>query len=976
MPHTLEKLEFHRSAFGLLPAADEADIGTAIVAELPDTRDKLSRFCTCEARRKGSCEHVKRLLRLRGALLERWSNDSPQTALETSLWWRLGALLHDGGATPLDRLQGAAPGGNGDYRIRSEHGALLLHSPHPAARLERLCERLGIAAAASAAPRLALLERLALMTRTSTETTFNHRGTRSGLQVLESSFYGRLAYHCFLEGLSGTFHPRVHEESGDFLLEFREGGASRLFDLVVPRATVAAALALLRAEFREQADLAVSPIPLRSLFVVSEHTELDLEVRPVIEALQRSGERRYLEGPDLEKFRYGDLVFVKELGVLAQLERPGSERRFKAPVSLKLAKSQLGTFLSAHTVAVDEGRVVWSESRRPLAILREPDAVMLDPAACGRRWYWLSIRYGFGNAWVSLEDLLRARQEGVSHLETESGLVDVHAPALDAIAPLEGRISEAGRMRVTAAETLRIALAAGGNVRVEGEGLGRKPLERLLLHAPEHESVDPIDLATPLRSYQRKGLDWLAFLSENDLGGLLCDDMGLGKTHQAMALMLTLRRSAKAIVAEPWRALVVAPTTVMSHWRDKLKAHAPDLNVVLHHGAGRSLQDALASADVVVTSYGVLRNDAAAFAAAVLDLMILDEIQHLKNPQTQAHRAAAAVRARMKLGLTGTPIENSVADVKALLDLVLPDYLGSNARFQKLYVDRGAHGIADLRRVVSPFTLRRLKSDVLLELPEKIEDVRKCLLSDDQASLYREAIGTRAAPLVAKLHDRSERPPYLHIFALLTLLKRICNHPALALGELHDHERFQSGKWELFKELLSEALDADRKVVVFTQFLGMIELFEKHLAKLDVGHVSLTGASRDRGELVRRFNHDDGCRVFLGSLKAGGTGIDLTAGSVVIHYDRWWNAAREDQATDRVYRMGQNKAVSVLKLVTEGTLEEKIAAMIEDKRALANEVIDVDDPDARKQFSREELIALLAGPYDNPTICPSASMSM
>jgi SNF2 family DNA or RNA helicase len=240
--------------------------------------------------------------------------------------------------------------------------------------------------------------------------------------------------------------------------------------------------------------------------------------------------------------------------------------------------------------------------------------------------------------------------------------------------------------------------------------------------------------------------------------------------------------------------------------------------------------------------------------------------------------------------------------------------------------------------------------------------VRTCLLSDDQVSLYHDAIDTRAAPLVAKLHDRSERAPYLHVFALLTLLKRICNHPALALGRLDDHDSFRSGKWDLFKELLGEALDADRKVVVFTQFLGMIELCAKHLAKLGVGHVALTGASRDRGEIVRRFNHDDDCRVFLGSLKAGGTGIDLTAGSVVIHYDRWWNAAREDQATDRVYRMGQNKSVSVLKLVTEGTLEEKISAMIEKKRALANEVISVDDPGESKRFSRDELIDLLALP--------------
>jgi SNF2 family DNA or RNA helicase len=228
--------------------------------------------------------------------------------------------------------------------------------------------------------------------------------------------------------------------------------------------------------------------------------------------------------------------------------------------------------------------------------------------------------------------------------------------------------------------------------------------------------------------------------------------------------------------------------------------------------------------------------------------------------------------------------------------------------------------------------------------------------------LYREAVAARAAPLVEKLRARGERPPYMHIFSLLMLLKRICDHPALALGRLDEHERYASGKWDLFQELLEESLDAGKKVVVFTQFLGMIELFEGLLSARGIGFVSLTGASRERGEIVRRFNEEEDCRVFLGSLKAGGTGIDLTSASVVIHYDRWWNAAREDQATDRVYRFGQNKAVSVLKLTTEGTLEEKISVIIERKRRLMHDVVQVDDPSASKTFTREELIELLEPP--------------
>ena len=201
--------------------------------------------------------------------------------------------------------------------------------------------------------------------------------------------------------------------------------------------------------------------------------------------------------------------------------------------------------------------------------------------------------------------------------------------------------------------------------------------------------------------------------------------------------------------------------------------------------------------------------------------------------------------------------------------------------------------------------LRRLKTAVLDELPEKIEDLRTCSLSEEQLSLYRQAINTKGVALMEKLRRDKEPLPYIHIFALLNLLKQICDHPALALGDLENYTAHDSGKWDLFQELLEESLQSGQKVVVFTQYLGMIALMERHLEQMGVQSVTLTGASRKRGEIVDRFNLDPDCRVFLGSLKAGGTGIDLVGGSVVIHYDRWWNAAREDQATDRLYRIGQ-----------------------------------------------------------------------
>jgi SNF2 family DNA or RNA helicase len=271
----------------------------------------------------------------------------------------------------------------------------------------------------------------------------------------------------------------------------------------------------------------------------------------------------------------------------------------------------------------------------------------------------------------------------------------------------------------------------------------------------------------------------------------------------------------------------------------------------------------------------------------------------------------------------------------------------------------------EFRRLISPFTLRRIKASVLPELPEKIEDIRFCKLLGEQVRLYREAVSTQGQTLLAALQDEGGKVPYIHIFALLNLLKQICDHPALLDKTVAQYRDYKSGKWELFKELLEESVGSGQKVVVYSQFLGMIKIIEDHLKTLDVGFVTLTGASRKRGNIISKFNEDPSCQVYVGSLKAGGTGVDLVAGSVVIHYDRWWNAAKEDQATDRVHRIGQKRGVQVFKLVTQGTLEEKIAAIIEKKRNLMDAVIREDDPGLLKSFSREELIDILSIPLAN-----------
>lgn len=812
--------------------------------------------------------------------------------------------------------------------------------------------------------RSGIIQRLAACQRSDEERRINDAGVLTRRQAAEQSFWGRLAYHCFREyGNDCAFHPAVEGNSGDFVLKCLSSSAEPLFELVVPRQQVRKVLALLSAEFPKQRDLAIHPVPLRSIFLVTEKTKLDLEVRPVIQALQSSGETKFFQGQDFAKFRYGDLVYLREMNILAELEVPGAGRRFTSPVSMRLEKSRLPAFLDEHRHEIEEGLVVLDDPLRHLSILREYDGVEIIPDALQRNWYWLSIRYGFGNASVSLADVLQARRDGRGYIQIGQGWVDVNSRSFDALEVLEngGNLAFNGdKIRLSPVELLRLISSSAKPVRLNEENRRADIVRRLLALAPAGPMGRLKGMKTSLRPYQLKGVDWLRFLCENGLSGLLCDDMGLGKTHQAMALMLWLKERQRA--KDPF--LVVCPTTVISHWLNKVREHAPGLKATVYHGGQRDLDASLKQARVLVTSYGILRNDIERLSQTSFSLVVFDEIQNLKNRETLSYQAACLLQAPMRIGLTGTPIENSLSDLKSLFDLVLPGYLGSDNEFAERYAwnregSTPEPATAELRNLIAPFVLRRLKSAVLEELPEKIEDLRTCELSEMQVKLYREAISTKGLQLVEKLRSDTRQLPYIHIFALLNLLKRVCDHPALALNKVEEYQSFESGKWELFQELLFESLDNGQKVVVFSQYLGMIAMMERLLKDLAVDFVTLTGASTERGDIVRRFNDESACRVFLGSLKAGGTGIDLVGGSVVIHYDRWWNAAREDQATDRVHRIGQKRAVQVFKLVTAGTLEEKISAIIERKRRIMDSVVQADDPHLNKVFTRAELIELL-----------------
>jgi len=564
------------------------------------------------------------------------------------------------------------------------------------------------------------------------------------------------------------------------------------------------------------------------------------------------------------------------------------------------------------------------------------DEVLFDFAAARNELLDVAITFRGGGQQVSAGEIAEARKREERVIVRGNLWLDAGDPQFAWVDAT--RFFGEGRLLLTKLEYLRIRGSIRGKAVFSGD-VSSEQIFRIFddLHNAS-DAPPPADLGMDLYGYQQTGYQWLWLLQQNGFGGLLCDDMGLGKTHQAMALMRAL-----TLAATPPAILIVCPTPVLDHWREKLARYIPDVRFDVHHGTGRELR---AGARGILTSYGVVRSDFDQLRGRHFDLVVLDEIQTIKNPDTATHQALRAIERRIAIGLTGTPVENHERELKALLDFVVPGYL------PREIADR-----ATLQRLVRPFVLRRTKTQVLPELPPKIVDKRYCELTPHQRALYRGIIESRGKPLRAQLRAGA-RIPYIHVFAALNYLKQICNHPASVGGGMAVHDA-PSGKWDVFVELLDECLASGLKVVVFSQYLAMLELIERHLAERRIGFASIKGSTRDRGAETRRFREDDECRVFTASLRAAGLGIDLTSASVVIHYDRWWNQAREDQATDRVHRLGQNKGVQVIKLITRGTVEEKIDQLVEQKAALAADLVQDDDPILVKQFTPEELGDLL-----------------
>ncbi len=520
----------------------------------------------------------------------------------------------------------------------------------------------------------------------------------------------------------------------------------------------------------------------------------------------------------------------------------------------------------------------------------------------------------------------------------------------------------------TGLQVLRMALGldSGGHgleiTGFKGAGWLNPVIERLDGSRPFGLLPPPTGFCGELRPYQERGFSWLAFLRQLGLGACLADDMGLGKTVQALALLLHERAAGQT---RP--ALLVAPMSILGNWLREAQRFAPDLRCRLHHGnerpRGADFVRALKDTDLVVTSYTLLYRDYADFRRVAWSGVILDEAQNIKNPATRQAQAVRALQAGYRVALTGTPMENHVGELWSVMDFLNPGMLGRRADFRERFfrpIQTGADPSARsrLRRATAPFILRRLKTDrqIIADLPEKVENRVYCPLTSEQALLYQETLENFQNGLV-ECPDQARRG---QILAVLTRLKQICNHPANYLDDGRPLAA-RSGKLLRLEEMLEETFASGESALIFTQYAEMGHLLRRRLCQafameMPFLHGALSLKERDR--MVRLFQESAEPQAFILSLKAGGTGLNLTRASRVFHYDRWWNPAVENQATDRAFRIGQTRDVMVHKFICGGTLEDRIDAMISGKTALAGEIVNSGEA-FLTELSNEELADVL-----------------
>ena len=467
----------------------------------------------------------------------------------------------------------------------------------------------------------------------------------------------------------------------------------------------------------------------------------------------------------------------------------------------------------------------------------------------------------------------------------------------------------------------------------------------------------PKSIKAKLREYQVDGVIWLEKLRKMYLNGILADDMGLGKTLQAIIAIIQNQIKAKA------PSIVVCPTSLLFNWQEEINKFSPNSNAIIIEGTPNQRKKIIAQIkdnDIIITSYTLMQKDIDLYKDKIFAYAILDEAQHIKNRQTRNAKSVKLINATHKLILTGTPIENSLDELWSLFDFLMPGFLSSYDRFYERYIRTTGkvhiQNIEYLKRKVAPFILRRMKEDVLKDLPPVSHILYHCRLTESQKELYRSYAQSAKDELTKLVKKNGFEKVQIHVLATLTRLKQICCHPAIFAKE--KKEVGDSAKYEMLLELIQNLIDANHRTVIFSQYTKMLQIMREELQERGIKFAYLDGTTKNRLEIVKNFNENPEISIFLVSLKAGGIGLNITGADSVIHYDMWWNPAVENQATDRVHRIGQKKNVSAYKLVTLNTIEEKIVEMQNRKKGLVKKVVSCDD-EVISKLTWEEVLELL-----------------
>jgi non-specific serine/threonine protein kinase len=603
-------------------------------------------------------------------------------------------------------------------------------------------------------------------------------------------------------------------------------------------------------------------------------------------------------------------------------------------------------------VLIAEGYEVYGQETLARYRLRSGAPKIAFTISSGIDWFDLNVAATFEGTAASLQAFVEAVREGRRYVRladgsygvlTEEFLKRFKAAALFGDARNEGlRFS---RSHVALLDDL----SASADV-IADDGFGAVRARLASFTGIEHKAL-PGGFRATLRPYQQSGYDWLRFLHEFRFGGLLADDMGLGKTVQTLALLAHIHQPH---AARP--SLIVVPTSLVHNWQREALRFAPDLRVLTYHGLDRKrFRNTFESFDVVVTSYGILRRDAAFLRDIPFTYVILDESQNIKNFASVNARAARAIQAEHRLALTGTPVENNLSELWSQMHFLNPGMLGGLKTFTDHFIraierDHDEPTAASLRRIIRPFLLRRTKELVAADLPSKFESTVLCDMDEAQRSAYQHWREYYRQAILRSIDAVGIRRSTVKVLEGLMKLRLVCCHPALA----DDRYRGSSGKFSAFEEMLDDILQEGHKVLVFSQFVRMLTLLRRHLDRHGVPYEYLDGRTTHRKTHVDRFQNDPDVRAFLISLRAGGTGLNLTAADYVIHYDPWWNPAVEAQATDRTHRIGQTRQVFSYKLITRDTVEEKIVELQEKKKDLVSSVITTEQ-NFLKSLTREDI---------------------